>query len=88
MNVNGRFTAAVGSLALNVVLTLILSQSAGAAVPLATESVQHPQTYTETVHSPHSYTVSVGTDRHSSKALCAGGLRNRAILAVFLGLIV
>ena len=43
MNVYGRFTAAVGSLALNVVLTLILTQSAGAAVPLATESVQHPQ---------------------------------------------
>jgi hypothetical protein len=89
MNVYGRFTAAVGSLALNGVLTLILTQAAGAAVPATTESMPHPPSYGESVQSPHtSYTVTVGADHHSSKAQCAERLRNRAILAVLLGLIV
>jgi hypothetical protein len=88
MNVYGRFTAAVGSLALNVVLTLILTQSAGAAVLVTTSSVRHPQCDTESMHSPHSVTFSVGTDHHPSKELSPDRLRDRAILAVLLGLIV
>jgi hypothetical protein len=88
MNVYGRFTAAAGSLALSVVLTLILTQGAGAAVLVTTSSVQHPQCETESVHSPHRFTVSVGTDHHPSKAPCPDRLRDRAILAVLLGLIV
>jgi hypothetical protein len=88
MNLYGRFSAAVGSLALNVVLTLILTQGAGAAVPVSTESMQQPQAYSESGQRPHTYTVSVGADRHPAKAQCAGGLRDRAILALLLGLIV
>jgi hypothetical protein len=78
MNTYGRFTAAVGSVALNVVLALILTQGAGAAVPATNVSVQ----------GPHSYTVFLGGDHRASHARCASGLRARTILAVLLGLIV
>ena len=77
MNVHGRFTAAVGSVALNVVLALIFTQTAGAAIPATNASA----------HDPHSYTVVLGAD-HPSQARCAARLRTRAIIAVVLGLIV
>ena len=77
MNVHGRFTAAVGSVALNVVLTLIFTQAAGAAIPATNGSA----------HDPHSYTVVLGAD-HPPQAPCAARLRTRAIIAVLLGLIV
>jgi hypothetical protein len=78
MKTYGRFTAAVGSVALNVLLALVLTQGAGAAVPATNISVQ----------SAHSYTVSVGGNHRSSHERCASGLRARTILAVLLGLIV
>jgi len=78
MNVYGRFTAAVGSVALNVVLALILTQVAGAAVPGTSGSVQ----------GPHLYTVYGGGDQHPSHERCVSGLRARTIIAVLLGLIV
>jgi hypothetical protein len=88
MNVYGRITAAAGSLALNVALSLLLSQGAGAAVPAASESVQQPHSYSDAVQSPRSYTISVGSDHHPPKEQCPGGMRDRAILAVLLALIV
>jgi len=78
MNTYGRLTAAVGSVVLNVMLALMLSQGAGAAVP-ATNA---------TMRSAHSYTVVVGADHRASHERCASGLRARTILAVLLGLIV
>jgi hypothetical protein len=79
MSTYGRFTAAAGSLALNVLVALVLSQAAGAAaVPAADASVQ----------GSHTYTVHVGTDRAVAHEKCTGGIRTRAIIAVVLGLIV
>jgi hypothetical protein len=78
MNTYGRFSAAVGSIALNVVLALILAQGAGAAVP-ATNATEL---------SPHSYAVVLGGDHRSSQKRCTSGLRARTILAVLLGLVV
>jgi hypothetical protein len=78
MNTYGRFTAAVGSVALNAVLALILTQGAGAAVPATNASTK----------GPHSYTVYLGTDDHPSHARCASGVRTRTIIAVVLALIV
>lgn len=75
MNIYGRFTAALGSVALNGALALLLAQGAGAATPRATGSVQ-------------SYTVSVGDEQHRSHEHCNGGMQSRAILAVLLALIV
>jgi hypothetical protein len=78
MNTYGRFTAAVGSVALNIVLALILAQGAGAAIPATNESVQ----------GTHSYTVFLGADNQPARERCVAGLRARAIIAVVLALIV
>jgi hypothetical protein len=72
-------TAAVGSVVLNVVLALILSQQAGAATPAADKSEQARQTYE----------ISVGDEHHpAQQKRCVTGIRSRAILAVLLALIV
>lgn len=78
MSTYGRFTAAAGSLVLNVVVALVLTQAAGAATPPADASVQ----------GSHTYTVYVGNELPASHEICAGGIRTRAIIAVVLGLIV
>jgi hypothetical protein len=78
MNVYRKFTAAVGSVALNVVLALILTQGAGAAIPATNGSVQ----------GAHSYAAHPGADQYPSHAQCVAGLRARAVIAVLLGLIV
>jgi hypothetical protein len=57
---------------------LVLTQVAGAAMPVADASVQ----------GAHSYTVYVGTDDQTAHAHCASGIRTRAIVAVVLALIV
>jgi hypothetical protein len=78
MNIYGRFSAALGSLALNGVLALVLAQEAGAATPAARGSAQGSQ----------SYTVYVGDEQHRLHERCTGGIQARAILAVLLALIV
>ncbi len=78
MNIYGRLSAALGSLALNGVLALVLAQEAGAATPAANGSVQSPQ----------SYTVYVGDEQHQLHERCTSGIQSRAILAVLLALIV
>jgi hypothetical protein len=78
MNIYGRFSAALGSVALNGVLALALAQGAGAATPTTNGSV----------HSPQSYTVYVGDDQHRAHERCSTGIQSRAILAVLLALIV
>jgi hypothetical protein len=78
MNAHGRLTAAVGSVALNVVLALIMAQQAGAATPVADKSEpEWPR-----------YVISVGDDHHPAQARCVTGMRSRAMLAVLLALIV
>ena len=79
MNAHGRLTAAVGSVALNVVLALILAQQAGAATPAADKSEQ----------ARPSYEISVSDEHHAAQEKrCATGMRSRAMLAVLLALIV
>ena len=78
MKLHGRFTAAVGSVALNVVLALILTQQAGATVPTTGPRGQDLQ----------SYTVTLGADHHPAQQRCARAIRSRAMLAVVLGLLV
>lgn len=78
MKLHGRFTAAVGSAALNVALALILTQQAGATIPATHRPGQDLQ----------SYTVTLGADHHPAQQRCANAIRSRAILAVVLGLLV
>ena len=79
MNAHGRLTAAVGSIALNVVLALILAQQAGAATPAADKSEREWP----------SYEISVGDEHHAKQEKrCVTGMRSRAMLAVLLALIV
>ena len=78
MNTYGKVMAAVGSVALNVVLTSILSQGAEAATPPAEKLVSNPAGHT------HELVVS----RHDSDARCGSRLRTRTIVAVILGIIV
>jgi len=78
MNAHGRLTAAIGSVALNVVLALILAQQAGAATPAADKSEREWS----------SYVISVGDDHHPAQERCVKGMRSRAMLAVLLALIV
>ena len=77
MNRYGRFTAAVGSIALNVALALLLTQAAGAAIPATDRSEQGPRTFT----------VFLGADQHPVHERCVAGIRDRAIIAVVLALI-
>ncbi len=78
MSTYGRFTAATGSVVLNMMLAVVLTQAAGAAIPTADASVPVSRTYT----------VHLGTDHPSAHEHCASGMRTRAIVAVVLALIV
>ena len=78
MNTHGRITAAVGSVALNVALALILSQGAGAATPSTNEPVP----------APRSHVVYQGVDHRASDGHCASEFRARAIIAVLLAFVV
>ena len=78
MNMYGRFTAAVGSVALNVALALILSQGARAATP-STNAL---------APAPESHAVHHRADHHAADGRCVAGLRARTIIAVLLGIIV
>jgi hypothetical protein len=78
MNAYGKVTAAIGSIALNVLLTLILSQGAEAATPPAEKLAPNPAVHT---HELAAY-------RHDSDARCVSRLRARTIVAVILGIIV
>jgi hypothetical protein len=79
MNVYGRFTAAVGSIALNVALALLVAQGAGAAVPAMQEQPRDPQTTAVSATADHP----AAAHEH-----CTRGLRAREILAVLLALVV
>jgi hypothetical protein len=81
MNIYGRFNAAVGSVALNAALALVLAQGAVAAAevpaPARSGSAQaaHISAYS-------------GAKQLLAHQRCASGLRTRTIIAVVLGLIV
>ena len=78
MKLHGRFAAAIGSVALNVVLALMLTRQAGATSSTTDGTGQTPQTYT----------VTLSADHHHAQQRCANAIRSRAILAVVLGLLV
>ena len=78
MNAYGKVTAAVGSVALNLVLTLILSQGAEAATPPAEKLSPNPAGHTHELIA----------NRHDSDLRCVSRLRARTIVAVILGIIV
>jgi hypothetical protein len=74
----GKVTAAVGSIALNVLLTLVLSRGAEAATSPAVKLAANPAVHT---HELIGY-------RHDPDARCGSRLRTRTIVAVILGIIV
>ncbi len=76
MSKHERLYAAVGSAALNVVLALVLSQSAGAAVPASSERQAEPQ----------QHVIQVSVEAHGATKSCAMHIRDRAIAAVVLAL--
>ena len=79
MNIRGRVSAAMGSMALNLALVLVLSQGAGAATPAARQEVA-AEPATVVVH---------GVDDHKDATQrCRSSLRTRALVAVLLGMIV
>ena len=78
MSTYGRFTAAIGSILLNVMVAVVLTQAAGAAIPATGAPVPNSR--------PHA--VYVSADRHAANAHCTSGIRTRAIIAVVLALIV
>ena len=75
MNIYGGFDAALGSVALNGVLALVLAPGLGRQSPQRTN---HDM--------PQSYTVYVGDEPHRSHERCSAGIQSRAILAVLLAL--
>jgi hypothetical protein len=78
MSMHERFYAALGSAALNVAVGLVLVQSAGAAVPTSSE---------RQADTPH-HVIQVSAEAHSANKLCVMRLRNRAIAAALLALMV
>jgi hypothetical protein len=78
MSTYGKFTAATGSIVLNVVVALALAQAAGAAMPASEAAIRNS----------HAYTIEVGTDQPRGHDHCALRIRTRAIVAVVLALIV
>ena len=79
MSKSGRFSAAFGSIVLNVALAVLMSREAGAQVPAADSSPA----------APHLMVISTpGMDMNESHAGCLVRFRNRAIVAVVLALVV
>jgi hypothetical protein len=78
MSMHERFFAALGSVALNVAVGLVLTQSASAAVPAMSERQAEPQ----------HQVIQVSAKVHGADKHCAMRLRNRAITAVLLALMV
>ena len=78
MSKHERFYAALGSVALNIALTLVLSQSAGAAVAAANEQQAEPR----------HHVIEVSVEAHAANKSCAMRRRDRAIAAVLLALMV
>ena len=80
MNIRGSLTAAMGSMALNLALVMILVQGAGAATPAARHEV---------AAEPATVVVMHGVDDHKDATQhCRSSLRTRALVAVLLGMIV
>ena len=78
MSMHERFYAALGSVALNVAVALVLAQSAGAAVPAMSERQAEPR----------HHVIQVSAEVHGANRHCVMRLRNRAITAVLLALMV
>jgi hypothetical protein len=78
MSKHERFCAALGSVALNVAVGLVLAQSAGAAVPAMSERQAEPQ----------HQVIQVSAEAQGVNKHCVMRLRNRAITAVLLALMV
>ena len=78
MSKHERFYAALGSVALNVAVGLVLAQSAGAAVPAMSERQAEPR----------HQVIQVSAEAHGVNKHCVMRLRNRAITAVLLALMV
>ena len=78
MSKQQRIYGVLGSVALNVVVGLMLTQSAGAAVPAMSERQAEP----------HQHVIQVSAEGHGANKHCAMRLRNRAITAVLLALMV
>jgi hypothetical protein len=78
MSKHERFCAALGSVALNVAVGLVLAQSAGAAVPAMSERQAEPQRQV----------IQVSAEAQGVNKHCVMRLRNRAITAVLLALMV
>jgi hypothetical protein len=78
MSMHERFYAAPGSVALNVAVALVLAQSASATVPAMSEREAEPR--------PH--VIQVSAETHGANKHCVLRLRNRAITAVLLALMV
>jgi hypothetical protein len=73
-----RFFAALGSVALNVVVGLVLTQSAGAAVPASNDRQAQPR----------HHMIQVSVEARAANKSCAMRRRDRAIAAVLLALMV
>jgi hypothetical protein len=78
MSKHERLYAALGSVALNLAVGLVLAQSAGAAVPAMSERQAEPR----------HHVIQVSAVAHDANEHCLLRLRNRAITAVLLALMV
>ena len=76
MSKHERIYAALGSVALNVVVGLVLTQSAGAAVPAMSERQAEPR----------HHVIQLSVEAHGANKACAMHRRDRAIAAVLLAL--
>ena len=78
MSKHERFYAALGSVALNVVVGLVLAQSASATVPAMSERQAEPR----------HHVIQVSAEARGANGHCATHIRDRAIAAVLLALMV
>ena len=78
MSKHERFYAALGSVALNVAVGLVLAQSAGAAVPAMSERQAEPR----------HHVMQISVEARTANKSCAMRRRDRAIAAVLLALMV
>ena len=78
MSKHERFYAALGSVALNIVVGLVLTQSAGATVPASNEWPAEPR----------HHVIQLSVEARAANKACAMHRRDRAIAAVLLALMV
>lgn len=78
MPMNERLYAALGSVALNIAIGLVLTQSAGAAMPATGERPAEPR----------HHVIQVSAAAHGANQHCVMRLRDRAIAAALLALMV